>query len=486
VRWDTQTTICAIATGTAASTRGAIRISGPDTVAILQSLISSQLVTTKATRSTVSFPLGEPFGDLVVDVWLWPTHRSYTGAPSAELHMVGNQILLNRVLSILATHGARIAEPGEFTLRAFLSGRMDLTQCEAVLGAINATNDRQFEVALNQLAGGLSQPLRNVRTSLIELLADLEAGLDFVDEDISFISVEEVAARIEDAQIAIQVLVDQLSQRGSSREVIGVVLTGSPNAGKSSLLNALTGNATAIVHSQAGTTRDYLKTELKFNGRSIDLVDTAGVSPAERETVPTKPEPTAIAAGASSKDPTLRSGSNDIDDLTEDMTASQREAARLLLYCVDSTLSDSRLRTEMNSYLKLCRDHDDTWLVWTKCESLSLPSNMVDLPDTTRVFRTSSRDEVGLRELTEAIFNWYDSEAAESSMVVGATAIRCQASLQEALRALTNARLALDHGGDEIVAGELRLTLEAIGSVAGEVYTDDVLDALFSRFCIGK
>jgi tRNA modification GTPase len=468
VRWDTQTTICAIATGTAAATRGAIRIAGPDTVAILSSIVSSQFESKKATRSTVSFPLGEPFGCLEIDVWLWPTNRSYTGSPSAELHMVGNQILLNRVLSILATHGARIAGPGEFTLRAFLSGRMDLTQCEAVLGAINATNDRQFEVALHQLAGGLSQPLRNVRKSLIELLADLEAGLDFVDEDISFISPDEVVARIAEAHKAIQVLGDQLSQRGSSREVIGVVLTGSPNAGKSSLLNALTGNATAIVHSQAGTTRDYLKTELKQNGRSIDLVDTAGVPGLGLS----KPNPMSLAT--------------DVDGLAEDMTAAQRASARLLLYCIDSTLDDSMLRIEVDSCLKLRRDHTDTWLVWTKCESPERPAASVNLPNTMRVFETSSRDTLGLRELTDAIFDWHDSEAAESSMVVGATAIRCQSSLQEALSALTNARLALNQGGDEIVAGELRLALEAIGSVAGEVYTDDILDALFSRFCIGK
>ncbi|MCY2974130.1 MAG: 50S ribosome-binding GTPase [Planctomycetota bacterium] len=472
MRWDTQTTICAIATGTAAATRGAIRIAGPDTVAILSAILSSigssRFESKNATRSTVSFPLGEPFGNLDIDVWLWPTHRSYTGSPAAELHMVGNQILLNRVLSILANHGARIAEPGEFTLRAFLSGRMDLTQCEAVLGAINATNDRQFEVALHQLAGGLSQPLRNVRTSLIELLADLEAGLDFVDEDISFISSDEVITRIAESHKAIQVLVDQLSQRGSSREVIGVVLTGSPNAGKSSLLNAMTGNTTAIVHSQAGTTRDYLKTELKRNGRSIDLVDTAGVPGSGLS----NPEPMTLAT--------------DVDGLAGGMTASQREAARLLLYCVDSTLDEALLCIEVDSYLKLRCDHADTWLVWTKCESLERPAANVDLPETTRVFETSSRDAVGLGELIDAIFNWHDSEAAESSMVVGATAIRCQASLQEALSALTNARLALDHGGDEIVAGELRLALEAIGSVAGEVYTDDILDALFSRFCIGK
>ena len=381
--------------------------------------------------------------------------------------MIGNQILLNRVLQILAKHGARIAEPGEFTLRAFLSGRMDLTQCEAVLGTINATNDRQFQVALHQLAGGLSQPLRQVRTSLIELLADLEAGLDFVDEDISFISHDEIVTRIVEAEKAIKLLVDQLSQRSHTRTTLDAVLTGSPNAGKSSLLNALTGNATAIVHSQAGTTRDYLRSELTLNGRSIDLVDTAGV---ERT----------LAS------PSLNDSSNEVDGLAEEMTASQRETARLLLYCVDSTLSETSLRKEIESYSTLRNNHLDTWWVWTKCDTSELPTISIELPKSALVFRTSSRDSSGLSELTQAIFHWHDSEAAEASMVVGATAIRCQASLQEALSALTNARLALEQGGDEVVAGELRLALEAIGSVAGEVYTDDILDALFSRFCIGK
>jgi tRNA modification GTPase len=479
LRWDTQTTICAISTGTVAAARGAIRIAGPDTVAILTSILGTPFESQKATRSTVLFPLEDPFGNLQMDLWLWPTHRSYTGSPSAELHMVGNQILLNRALQILAKHGARVEEPGEFTLRAFLSGRMDLTQCEAVLGAINATNDRQFEVALNQLAGGLSQPLQQIRMSLIELLADLEAGLDFVDEDISFISTDEVEARIAIAQSTMQSLVDQLSQRGNSRATLGAVLTGSPNAGKSSLLNALTGVATAIVDGQAGTTRDYLRAELRQNGRSIDLIDTAGV---ERKMESISPASEA-SSSISLED---HAPSNEIDGLAQSMTDAQRETARLVLYCIDSTLSEPLLQEELGAFINLLKNNQDTWLVWTKCESSEIPRVSFELPKSIASFRTSSRNFLGLEELTRAIFHWHDSEAAESSMVVGATAIRCQASLQDALTALSNARHALEQGGEEVVAGELRLVLEAIGCVAGEVYTDDILDALFSRFCIGK
>ena len=474
MRWDTQATICAIATGNVGATRGAIRIAGPETVSILKSIIRSTFDLNvdligggkAATRSTILFPLGPPFGSLDVALWLWPTKRSYTGSPAAELHMIGNQVLLNRALQVLASHGAKIAEPGEFTLRAFLSGRMDLTQCEAVLGAINATNDRQFEVALHQLAGGLSQPLGLIRQSLIELLADLEAGLDFVDEDISFISEEEVVRRIEIAEECINALLLQLSQRSGSPKNLEVVLTGSPNAGKSSLVNALTKSSLAIVNSQAGTTRDYLRATLQHDGRTIDLIDTAGL-------MPTMGDHDEMNV-------------HNIENLAMEMTVSQRQSARLVLYSIDSMLDQDEIQRELASFDSLKKQQPNTWLVWTKCESPGCSEALAKLTNSKTVFQTSSKQSFGLKELIDAILRWQEAEEAESTMVVGATGTRCIGSLQEASTALLNARNAFQQGGDEIVAGELRLALDAIGAVAGEVYTDDVLDALFSRFCIGK
>ena len=475
MRWDTQATICAIATGNVASNRGAIRIAGSDTLAILRSIVDLNINSRAAIRSTVSFPLGTPFGSLPVDLWLWPTNRSYTGSPSAELHMIGNQVLLNRAIQVLAVHGAKVAEPGEFTLRAFLSGRMDLTQCEAVLGAIHATTDRQFELALQQLAGGLSKPLRVIRKSLIELLADLEAGLDFVDEDISFVSADEVLRRIGDAQSIIAELLLQLSHRNGTSRSVEVVLTGRSNAGKSSLVNALIGSPVSIVNQQPGTTRDYLRAKLTLAGREVELIDTAGLDsvPFSRSDLPSVEDRPGM-------------GLEEIEGLAKEMTILQRQTARLVLYCIDSSLDEESRSGDLIAYQALLKEHSDTWLVWTKCDSSEMKNRLTDSGQSTIVFWTSSKHAKGLQGLVESIFKWQASEESECSMVVGSTAVRCLGSLHDANDALGNAVISFRDGGDEIVASELRFALDAIGAVAGDVCTDDILDALFSRFCIGK
>jgi len=389
--------------------------------------------------------------------------------------MIGNQVLLNRAIQVLAVHGAKVAEPGEFTLRAFLSGRMDLTQCEAVLGAIHATTDRQFESALQQLAGGLSKPLREIRKSLIELLADLEAGLDFVDEDISFVSTDEVLRRIGDAQSIIAELVLQLSFRNGTSRSVEVVLTGRSNAGKSSLVNALIGSPVSIVNQQPGTTRDYLRANLKHAGHQVELIDTAGLDsdPFSRSDLP----PVGDRPGM---------GLEEIEGLAKEMTILQRQTARLVLYCIDSALDEESRSRDLIAYQALLKEQSDTWLVWTKCDSSEITNSYLDSGQPTIVFLTSAKQAKGLQGLVESIFEWQASEESECSMVVGSTAARCLSSLHDASDALRNAVIAFRDGGDEIVASELRLALDAIGAVAGDVCTDDILDALFSRFCIGK
>ena len=216
MRIETDSTIAAIATGAVGAIRGAIRITGPDTFRVLCEIFpgaADQWRRMKRATVVRSELLLESLGAIPVSVYSWPDHRSYTGQPSAELHLLGAPVLLERVQAKILEAGVRLAQPGEFTLRAFLAGRMDLTQCEAVLGLIHASGERAFQVALSQLAGGLAEPLKLIRRDLIELLADIEAGLDFVDEDIEFIASEQVIARLDRARVAIESLNCQLEQR---------------------------------------------------------------------------------------------------------------------------------------------------------------------------------------------------------------------------------------------------------------------------------
>jgi len=454
MRFDTDSTICAIATGTEGALRGAIRVTGPESVSLVASICQADLSAAnglpRATRSqqTIELPT---LGRIDVDVFVWPDERSYTGQPSVELHCIGNTIMLQLIQSGLIERGAVLAQPGEFTLRAFLAGRLDLTQCEAVLGVIHATNDRSLNIALSQLAGGLSEPLARLRAALVNLLADIEAGLDFVEEDISFVSKSQILERLDDSILVVQNLIEQMESRASQTVQLQVAIVGPPNAGKSSLINAMAKRHISIVSSEPGTTRDYVRLRLDMGGAVIDLLDTAGLEESQGTT------PRAVA---------------------RQFTHRQIENADLVLYClaVDDLESPE---------LYAVNDHVPIWLVHTKYDLESSRRQMKRNHE--RSFSCSRKHRESIDRVFDALGEWASAKMESVNQVVPITAARCKASLMSCLHALCQAKEAAENQlGDEIIASEIRLSLEEIGLVAGTVYTDDILDALFSRFCIGK
>jgi tRNA modification GTPase len=280
----TTDTIAAVASPPGAAPRGILRISGPDVVSCLDRCFRCAGPTglRRIRRPTVVRGLlqaSDPVGEVDTELYLWPTHRSYTRQPMAECHTWGSPPVLDAALRALCDAGARLAEPGEFTLRAFLAGRVDLTQAEAVLGVIDARNRGELDIALRQLAGGLASPLKQLHNDLLDVLAHLEAGLDFVDEDIEFISQEHLTSQLEDAQHRLASIRLQMSQRDVRDDRPRVVLLGWPNVGKSSLFNALCRESAAIVAAGSGTTRDFLARDVVFDGVAFTLIDTAGTTP---------------------------------------------------------------------------------------------------------------------------------------------------------------------------------------------------------------
>ncbi len=450
---DLDDTIAAIASPPGGALRGIVRLSGPASVACAERLfVPTSAVNISALRQAAclagSLQLGDRWGAIPARLYVWPSTQSYTRQPSAELHTIGSPPLLEAVLEAAVQAGARLARPGEFTLRAHLAGRLDLTQAEAVLGVIDARSQHELQQALDQLAGGLAGPLASLRSMLLDLLAHLEAGLDFVDEDIEFISREELDRQLQEAEIVIHRLVEQMRSRHDAAELPRVVLWGEPNVGKSSLLNALAGSAVAIVSDRAGTTRDYVTNTLSLEGAQCLLVDTAG---ATRDSF----EPVAAAA----------------QQATQRSTA----AADVTLLCLDASrpLSDwetAQLREPTTG---------PSLVVLTKCD---LPSARAPQPGE---IATSSTSGVGLAELRAAMARQLHEFRAESALV--GTAVRCRESLQQAADALARAHSSAMQGdGEELVAAEVRLALDGLGQVVGAVYTEDVLDRVFSRFCIGK
>jgi len=401
---------------------------------------------------------------LPADLYLWPTARTYTREPVAEIHTLGSPPLLATVLATLCAAGARAAEPGEFTLRAFLSGRLDLTQAEAVLGIIDAEGRRQFDVALKQMAGGLSRPMQALRESLVDLLAELEAGLDFVDEDIEFISQAQLHARLSEAANTVAALVEQMSARGDVADTLRAVLVGWPNVGKSSLFNCLTGGASAaLVSEQPGTTRDYLVAWLDESdpaaARRCQLVDTAGF----------EPEASAVGPGR----------------LAQQTTAEQATSADVLVLCLDSTRPPNAWEQEQLA----SQSPQPRLIALTKCDAPRQLDRVTisKFAPAVAIVETSAQSGLGLDELRQAICRLVLSQATGEMSAVAATATRSRESLRLAAEALARAVMAnTDQLGEELVAAEVRAALAELGKVVGAVYTDDILDRIFSRFCIGK
>ena len=456
LKFDTETTICAVATGPVGAPRGAIRITGPDAVGVAKRVFGD-FNTPKFPRRIASSIVLDRLGEIDAALFVWPDSKSYTGQPSVEIHCLGAPIILQLIQRKLLEAGALLAQPGEFTLRAFLAGKLDLTQCEAVLGVIHATNERSLNVALKQLSGGLATPLKTVRTILITLLADIEAGLDFVDEDISFISNNEIHNRLTEANELVSQILKQISSRSGQQHHFQVVIAGPPNAGKSSLLNALAQDSVAIVSPEPGTTRDFVRCRMEIDNIPFDLLDTAGLE--------------------SINDSSPRA-------LAQSFTKEQIEQADLILLCDSYETLAEQSQPNLNDQT-LSIQNTETWRVVTKMD-LRNPA-IVEHIIAPHCFPISTKTGQGLDTLKLALRMWLSEKNKQLVDAMPMTAERCYDALQNATQALEEAIQANEYAaGEEIVAGEIRLALDEIGQVAGVVYTDDILDVLFSRFCIGK
>jgi tRNA modification GTPase len=467
-------TIVAVASPPGGAARAILRLSGPHVKACIEHLFQPDepdalSQTTLPTVIPGALRLDEGAPPLPCDLYFWPTRRSYTGQLAAELHTFGCPPLLEAGVERLCQLGARLAEPGEFTLRAFLSGRLDLTQAEAVLGVVDAADDLQFDVALEQLAGGLGGPLGRLRDELVELLAHLEAGFDFADEDLPFITPDQLDRQLAVAAQTVAGLARQMRSRREAAEMVRAALVGWPNTGKSSLFNALAGKTGALVSAEPGTTRDYLTTELDLEGAKCLLIDTAGI-----EAEQGGPE-------------------EDLRRAVQAASNKQRRAADLRILCLDATRPLNPWERE-----NLSADDPGRLLVLTKIDLVeegdrrALPERFAaqlggSAPVPLLFTPTSSLTGEGIDALGDRLRGAVLTVGAVGGEVVAATAVRCHESLRLAAEGLGRARHVAQSGlGEELVASEIRLVLEKLGKVVGAVYTDDILDTIFSRFCIGK
>jgi tRNA modification GTPase len=457
VNFQLDDTIGALASAPGSSGRGIVRVSGPQAVASIACCFEPAdpprwQLSRAAAAHRGYFRLAELCSPIPVLVYRWPQGRSYTGQLLIEIHAPGSPPILEAILAELFRQGVRPASAGEFTARAFLSGRIDLVQAEAVLGVIEADDQRQLSAALSQLAGGVSGRISRVRNDLIDLLADVEAGLDFAEEHIEFVSGDEVGRRIAAAHCTIGELRDECRDRAQSHPRRRVVLSGLPNAGKSSLFNALLSHEAALVSSVAGTTRDYLCGQAEWQGLPVELIDTPGWQ--------------------SDRDQVMQQAHALLHD--------QCERADLIVWCRPCDGSPHDPDREAEILAALDRQNRPLLVLRTKGDLLD-----PKCPEVHPV--VSARTGQGLSELVRCCAAMLDERESHPGELVGTTAARCRESLFHTSESLCRARLAAEsQAGDELVALELRDALEHLGRILGTIYTDDILDRIFSRFCIGK
>ena len=454
----TSDTVVALSSPAGASPRGIVRMSGPDSVPILRKLAADTPPSMRPSGNYFAFDAALRVAEMLlpVRVYVMRAPASYTREDIVEVHAVGAPVVLRTVLGAMLALGARPAQPGEFTRRAFLNGRIDLAQAEAVQRIIHASDEGEMRLAVRALAGGVSKAAERLRERIAALCAEVEAALDFADQDIEIISPAE-AARLS-RQIA-----EDARQAASMRhgrvasETPRVALRGPANAGKSSLFNALVAAERAIVAPHPGTTRDTVEAEVFWDGLRVCLVDTAGMR---------RPEDDVEAEAIARAD---RAGGE----------------ADLVLFVMDAAEDPDPETCAAAQRLPL----DRTIVIGNKCD-LAEPDGPSRVRQVTSVapaaeaLRTSAATGAGLDELRRRITAQLRTVVDRSASGLALNARHTDA-LHRAAQALDRAAEACELGLD-LAAADLREALSAVGEIAGHVLTDDILDRIFASFCIGK
>jgi tRNA modification GTPase len=444
-------TMAAIATAPGRGGIGILRLSGPAAFDIAARLCGPLPEARRVALRTFRDADGTPCDRGLV--LRFEQEASYTGERMVELHAHGSPALLSMLLQAACTHGARIARPGEFTERAFLAGRLDLAQAEAVADLIEAGSRAAVQAAHRTIEGAFSALVHDLAARLLDLRVFVEGALDFSDEDVDWLSDAQLAQGLDEAERHLRDVIARAGQGRRLRDGMVVAIAGRPNVGKSTLLNALSGTDAAIVSQIPGTTRDVLREHLDLDGLPLTLVDTAGLRPTD--------------------------DAIETEGIRRAWQALSR--AELALFVVDDAAGVTEADRDLLARLPEGLAHV---LVFNKCDLTGAGAGAVRFEDRPAV-RVCASGGAGLDTLRATIREHAGLDAqTEGSFTARARHLE---ALSLAHRHLVEARLALaTAGAAEIAAEELRRAHEALGRVTGEVTTEDLLGVVFSRFCIGK
>ena len=453
---NTQDTIVALATSP--GTQGAIaviRVSGTDAISLVNTVFKGKDLTQQPSH-TLHFGTirdgAEIIDEVLVSLFVGP--NSYTKENSVEISTHNSKYIIERVIHLLIRHGARAARPGEFTLRAFLNGGLDLSQAEAVADLIASNSAASHQIAMQQMRGGFSNQLKKLREDLVHFASLIELELDFAEEDVEFANRDQLKNLIQQIYSVIQRLIQSFEQGNVLKNGVPVVIAGKPNVGKSTLLNALLNEERAIVSDIAGTTRDTIEDEINIKGVTFRFIDTAGI----RET------------------------QDVIEAKGVERTMEKMKQARLIVYLFDPT--QDKIEAVQQQIVEI-KDLSIPFVTIINKADL-LCADMRKEYESLHPLYISAKEQFGIEELKDELLRQVNLSHINTDDVM-VTNIRHVEALQHTQSALEKVLYGIDNPvTSDFLAMDIRQALHHLGEITGAVTTDDLLDNIFSKFCIGK
>ncbi|MEP0367448.1 MAG: tRNA uridine-5-carboxymethylaminomethyl(34) synthesis GTPase MnmE [Cyclobacteriaceae bacterium] len=448
-------TIVALATPPGVGAIGVIRVSGPDTFAIVNGIFKGKDITTKPSH-TIHFGTIRD-GDAIIDevlLSLFKAPNSFTKEDVIEISCHGSNYIIQQLIKLLLKQGCKLAKAGEFTQRAFINGRFDLAQAEAVADLIAAENESMHDAAMNQMRGGFSLEIKHLREKLVHFASMIELELDFAEEDVEFASRDDLKKLIHELKKVIIKLTESFTLGNAIKNGIPTVIAGKPNAGKSTLLNALLNEEKAIVSDIPGTTRDVIEDVINVDGIAFRFTDTAGI----------------------------RTTADKVEAIGVERTYAKMKEASVIIYLIDLINDTPEELKRQVAYLKEL--NVPYLLVGNKMDGAQ--KALKDLMDAESSILISASQKENLENLKEALKTLVSLDSFKTGNTV-VTNLRHYESLVETNKALDDVLAGIDNEvTNDFVAMDIRNSLHHLGLITGEITTDDLLENIFSKFCIGK
>ena len=455
------TTIVALSTAQGVGAIGVIRLSGPKAIEICNKVFKGKDLLKPASHTLHFGKIADEkrvLDEVVVSLFVAPS--SYTGENTVEISCHGSPYILKSIIELLIKNGATAANPGEFTLRAFLNGKLDLTQAEAVGDLIASNSESAHKIAMNQMRGGISNEIKRLREELIHFASMIELELDFSEEDVEFANRDELKDLIIKVQKVLHQLIETFALGNAIKEGIPVVIAGKPNAGKSTLLNTLLNEERALVTEIEGTTRDSIEDELNIGGTIFRFIDTAGIRQTE----------------------------DVVEALGVKRTLEKIESAAIVLLIVDLNNTTPALLketiVEINDSLQ--KNKAKLVIIGNKVDLKNLAEAKAQFAEFENLHFISAKEKWNIEELKESLKETAQLHTLNQDETLVSNTRHWEA-LTKANVALQTALTGIDNGltGD-FIAMDIRASLHQLGLITGEITTDDLLGNIFSKFCIGK